>query len=90
MKKYAYGAIVLIALTTPALAQEFYIVREPDAKECTIVETRPAAGAAVVIGDRVFTTRKDAQAQVEVLCSDDADAGVVVDDADGAVVIEKN
>lgn len=88
MKKYAYGAFALIALTTPALAQEFYIVREPDAEECTIVETRPAAGAAVVLGDRVFTTRKEAEAQVEVLCTDTG-GGAVVDDPDGAVVIEK-
>lgn len=89
MKKYAYGAFALMALTTPALAQEYYIVREPDAKECTIVETRPASGAAVVLGDRVFTTREEAQAQVEVLCTDTG-GGVVVDDPDGAVVIDRD
>jgi hypothetical protein len=89
MKRLAFAGLTLIALTAPAMAQEYYIVREPDTEECTVVETRPADGAAIVIGDTVFETRSAAEAQVEVLCTDTDGATVIEEEpADGVVVVE--
>jgi hypothetical protein len=43
-------AVGLLALATPALADEYYIVQNPTTKRCTIVEKRPDPGVGVVIG----------------------------------------
>jgi hypothetical protein len=38
----------LVALASPAFAAEYYIVRNPTTKVCTITEERPAGGGIVV------------------------------------------
>lgn len=59
----------LIVLAGPAQAAEFFIVRGPD-KKCKIVETRPVDQKIVVIGDKAFVTREEAEKQIKVVCKD--------------------
>lgn len=85
MKKYLLAFAATAAMTTPAFA-EYYIIRGADEK-CEIVETVPEN--TVQVGPLSFTTRDEAQRQVEVVCQDDTT--VVETDEDGnAVVIERN
>jgi hypothetical protein len=64
-------ALIATAVATPAVAAEFYIVRDGDDKECRIVETRPAEKTIVVVGDRTYVTREEAEKDLAVVCKDD-------------------
>lgn len=78
MKKYilAFGAGLVIS--APAFAaDEYYIVRGPD-KKCTVVETLPQDNTIVQVGPLAFSTRNEAERQVEVVCNED-DEDVVVE-----------
>ena len=67
MLKYALLAVGAVAVASPALAQEFFIVRGPD-KSCRVVETRPTEKTVIVLGDRAYVTRDEAERQVKVVC----------------------
>ena len=67
MIKYALPIALLLGATAPAFAAEFYIVRGSD-KKCKIVETRPTDKTVVVIGDKAYVTRDEAQKQLAVVC----------------------
>lgn len=84
MWKYAVAVPVFIGLTLPAAAAEYYVVRDPSTKECTVVEEKPAGTEVRVLGNKVFTTREEAQSQVSVVCTKETEP------SGGAVVIEKN
>src|SRR5262245_59534625 len=67
MLKYVLSLALLIGATASAFATEFYIVRGSDQK-CKVVETRPADKTVVVIGDKAYVTRDEAQKQMAVVC----------------------
>ena len=67
MTRYALLAVAAVVIATPALAAEWFIVRGPD-KQCRVVEKRPAEKTIVVIGDRAYVTREEAERQVKVVC----------------------
>ena len=60
MKAILAGAALAMAFVSPALA-DFYIVQDSSTKRCTIVQERPAPGAGIVIGDRGFGVRLEAE-----------------------------
>jgi hypothetical protein len=64
------GALVL-SFATPALATKggFYIVRGED-KKCEIVDVAPAATETTItkVGKDVYVTRKEAEADLAVVC----------------------
>ena len=66
MKTILAGAALATALVSPALA-DFYIVQDSNTKRCTIVEQRPAPGVGVVIGDRGFGVRVDAETHMRTV-----------------------
>ena len=68
MRKFVLSIAALAAMSAPVFAAEFYVVRDPDTKQCRVVETRPTDTKIVVWGERAFTTRDEAQKQVTVLC----------------------
>jgi hypothetical protein len=70
MTRYALFAAAVVALATPALAAEWFIVRGPD-KQCRVVETRPTEKTITVIGDRAYVTREEADRQLKVVCKAD-------------------
>ena len=87
MKKYLLALAATAVMTTPAFA-DYYIVQGPD-KRCEIVETIPESY--VQVGPFSFTSRDEAERQVEVVCKDQS---VVIEgddnDDDDTVVIERN
>jgi hypothetical protein len=63
----------LIAMATPALAAEFFIVRDSATKKCTIVDKRPTVTTTTVVsGDRAYTTREEAATAMKTVkvCTD--------------------
>ena len=72
MKKAVIVSATFAVLAGPALAQEFYIVRDTSSKECRIVEQRPKDKTTVtILGDgAVFKTRTEAQARLKEVCTD--------------------
>ena len=69
MIKYVLPVAFLIGATAPAFAAEFFIVRGPD-KKCQIVEKRPTDTKVVVIGNKAYVTREEAQKELTVICKD--------------------
>jgi len=69
MIRYALTAAPLIGATAPAFAAEYFIVRGLD-KKCQIVEKRPTEKMVVVIGDKAYVTRDEAQKQMAVVCKE--------------------
>ena len=67
MKKVLFTALATAILATPAFA-DFFIVREGNAGQCRIVETRPTDTKIVVIGNKVYKTRSEAEKQMTVVC----------------------
>ena len=61
MRTYIIGAALLLSMTAPALAEEFYIVQNPTTKKCTIVTERPTTTTTTVVGNSTYTTRTEAQ-----------------------------
>jgi hypothetical protein len=69
MIRYVLPVAFLIGATAPAFAAEFFIVRGPD-KKCQIVEKRPTDTKMVVIGNKAYVTRDEAQKELTVVCKD--------------------
>ena len=67
MKKYALALAIAAGVVSPALAVEYYVVRGPD-KTCKVVETRPTDKTIVVMGDKAYVTKEEAERQLKVVC----------------------
>lgn len=67
MRTVVVAVVAFAACATPALA-DFFIVRDSPTAPCRVVETRPADKKIVVIGDKAYTTRADAEKQVTLVC----------------------
>ena len=67
--KYVLPLALIVGIATPALAAEYFVVRGPD-KKCKIVETRPTDKTVVVIGDKAYVTREEADKQLKVVCKE--------------------
>lgn len=84
--KYVLASVFALAMAAPALADEYYVVREEGSGNCMVVEERPVEKTWVQVGDITFSTREEADERLKVICRDD-DAGV--DGADTEVHIGK-
>jgi hypothetical protein len=62
MRKIAL-AFALVALASPALAQEFYVVQDTATKKCTIVDKKPTVTSMTVVNPAgtVYKTRAEAE-----------------------------
>lgn len=69
MLKYVLAIGVVLGVAAPAVAAEFYVVRGPD-KKCKVVETRPVEKTIVVVGDKAYTTREEAESDLKVVCKE--------------------
>jgi hypothetical protein len=54
----------IAALAAPALAAEYYIVQDPGTKRCSIVEQRPAEASLIVVNDKVYGSRTEAEGEM--------------------------
>lgn len=70
MLRFILPLTALTVLTAPAFAAEYFVVRDPSTKRCRVVESRPADKTVVVIGDKAFVTREEAEKQIKVICKD--------------------
>jgi hypothetical protein len=70
MSKYVLAGILVLAFTAPTLAaKEFYIIRGAD-KKCTIVEEKPTASSTtVIVGNKAYTTREEAETELKTVCT---------------------
>jgi hypothetical protein len=66
MLRYALVVAGAVVVAAPAAA-DWFIIRGPD-KTCRVVEKRPADKTIVVIGDRAYVTREEAERQVKLVC----------------------
>lgn len=48
MLKYVLPLAALTAMTAPAFAAEYFVVRDPSTKKCRVVESRPTDTKIVV------------------------------------------
>jgi hypothetical protein len=65
--KILIAAALVTAVATPALA-DFWIVREGPTGSCRIVETRPTDTKIVVIGNKAYKVRAEAEREMKVVC----------------------
>jgi hypothetical protein len=73
MKKAIICAFGLAVLATPALADEYWVVRDSSTKHCSIVTTKPTTTTTTVIGNSAFKTRTEAESSMKTtkVCSSD-------------------
>jgi hypothetical protein len=62
-------AAVALAIATPALAAEFYIVQDSATKHCTIVDKRPTSRTEVIVGEngKTYTTHEEADTAMKTV-----------------------
>lgn len=65
--KLLAAAIAATAFATPALA-DFWIVREGPTGQCKIVETRPTDTKIVIVGNKAYKVRAEAEKELTVVC----------------------
>src|SRR5262249_48464055 len=62
------AAAALVAVATPSLAAEFYIVQDTSTKRCSIVEQRPTTKTMTVVGPgTAYTTRTEAEGAMKTV-----------------------
>jgi hypothetical protein len=49
--------------------EQFYIVRDPATKRCTVSTSRPSGGTTVVVGDTIYKSRSEAETSVTKVCT---------------------
>ena len=62
MSKRIAIAAVLIAIATPALAEEFYVGQDPESKRCKVVTEKPDGQRMIMIGTESYATWEAAKA----------------------------
>jgi hypothetical protein len=70
MKKFFTSAAVAAIMTGAAYAQtatEFYVVQDTSTKKCTIVDKKPTTITTLVVGDKVFKTRTEAETEMKTM-----------------------
>jgi hypothetical protein len=56
------SVLIAMAVVTPALAADgYYIVRDPAARRCTVVNQRPTLSTTTIVGGIVYKTREEAE-----------------------------
>ena len=67
MKRMLAAAIGATLFATPALA-EFFIVRESVTAPCRVVDARPTDGRTIVVGNKGYAVRADAEGEIARVC----------------------
>ena len=66
-RKLLAAATAIAAAATPALA-DFWIVRDSPTGPCRIVEVRPTDPKVIVVDDKLYMARADAEKDLAVVC----------------------
>jgi hypothetical protein len=62
MPKFLVATAVLIALATPALAAEYFVVKDPASGKCSIATEKPDGTKLVMIGTQAYPSKEEAKA----------------------------
>ena len=66
--RYVIAALMITAVATPALAEEYYVVQDTGTKQCTIVSQKPTTTTTVVVGNGVaYKTRTEAEGAMKTV-----------------------
>ena len=65
--KCLLASLGVVALTTPVLSDQFYIVQDSATKRCIITEQPPAEGVGIVVGDGAYADRRSAEADMKTV-----------------------
>ena len=67
--KIIIATTLVLAIATPALAAEFYIVQDSATKRCTIMDKRPTSRTEVIVGEngKTYTTREEADTAMKTV-----------------------
>ena len=65
--KILAAAVLVAAFATPAFA-DFWIVRDGPSGPCRIVEIKPTDTKIVVVGNKAYKVRDEAQKELAVVC----------------------
>ena len=65
--KLLAATVAIAAFATPALA-DFWIVREGPTGQCRIVDVRPTDTKIVIVGNKAYKVRDEAQKEMAVVC----------------------
>ena len=74
--KTVLAATVIASFAVPAMADEYYVVREPHSKRCTVVTEKPKEEVTIAqIGPLAFKTRQEAEHRIKTtkICTEDRD-----------------
>jgi hypothetical protein len=73
MNKAIICAFALSVLASPALADDYWVVRDSSTKHCSIVTSKPTTTTTTVIGNTAFKTRTEAESSMKTtkVCSSD-------------------
>ncbi len=80
--KTILAAAIAVSFAAPAMADQYYIVREPHAKHCTITTTRPTEQTEITqIGPLAFETREKAEHRMQITktCSEGGTTGTKIE-----------
>ena len=61
------ATVAVAAFATPALA-DFWIVREGPTGPCRIVDVRPTDTKIVIVGNKAYKVRDEAEKELAVVC----------------------
>ena len=65
--KLLVAAAGFVAIATPSLAADYYIVQDTTTKRCTIVEQRPTTQTTTIVGGKAYTTRSEAEGAMKTV-----------------------
>ena len=55
------AAIAQTTVVTPGASTEFYVVRDPATKKCTIVDQKPTTTTTTIVDNGTYKTRTEAE-----------------------------
>ena len=65
--RFVLAAVLVASFAAPALADEYYVVRDTTTKKCTIVDKRPTEKTVTVVGNGVYKTRTEAESGMKTV-----------------------
>jgi hypothetical protein len=67
MRNYVFAAAILVAFATPALAAEFYVVRDTSTNECHVMAQKPDGTTMKMVGSGAYKSETDARRAIQSL-----------------------
>ena len=68
--KYLMAFAILLGLSLPAAAAEYYVVQDTTTKKCKVVNVKPTEKTWIVIGNTAFKTQTEAEDQIKIVCKE--------------------